>query len=370
MTIIDYIILPTIVYSQFAGTSLWFAPNAVISQLGFNQDEVANLVTCTQVGFIVGTATLTYFAVADRMSPVFLFTIMTIVGAVLNVICISTTQFAIWAVLRTLIGVALSGIYPVGMKIAAKEYPKGLGARLGVLVGALTLGTAFPWLVRGLGSSMPYQVTIVAVSILACSGAVLMYLVMIPRHGGPGSQFLKSFFKLNVLSNDNKNQSSPEEIQDGDADMDVSSANDKITHDTFHDDEQIRVEDLSDINIEADDQQLMGIKALRAIFADSKFKAAATGYFGHCFELYAFWTYVPTLIDSHAVVHGGVVLGNVALTSFTTIATGAVSCTLAGVWSLHAGRKRLSGSAVVAELNLLTSLVCCLLAPMYQQMSP
>jgi len=109
MTIIDYIILPTIVYSQFAGTSLWFAPNAVISQLGFNQDEVANLVTCTQVGFIFGTATLTYFAVADRISPPFLFAIMTIAGAVLNVICISTTKFAIWAVLRTLIGVALAG---------------------------------------------------------------------------------------------------------------------------------------------------------------------------------------------------------------------------------------------------------------------
>ena len=113
----------------------------------------------------------------------------------------------------------MAGVYPVGMKIAAKEYPKGLGARLGVLVGALTLGTAFPWLVRGLGSSMPYQVTIVAVSILACSGAVLMYLVMIPRHGGPGSEFLQSFFKLNVVSNDNKIQSSSEEMQDGDADV-------------------------------------------------------------------------------------------------------------------------------------------------------
>ena len=113
----------------------------------------------------------------------------------------------------------------------------------------------------------------------------------------------------------------------------------------------------------------MGIKALRAIFADTKFKAAAIGYFGHCFELYAFWTYVPTLIESHAAVHGGVVLGNVALTSFTTIAIGSVGCTVAGVWSLHAGRKRLPGSAVVAELNLLTSLVCCLLTPMYQQMS-
>lgn len=86
---------------------------------------------------------------------------------------------------------------------------------------------------------------------------------------GPGAKFLQSFFKLNVVvSNDNTIQLSSEEIQD-DADIEVPSTNDKITHDTFHDEEI----DLSDTNIETDDQQLIGIKALQAIFADTKFKS-------------------------------------------------------------------------------------------------
>lgn len=189
--LLDWLVLPTIVFAQFAGTSLWFAPNAVISLLGFVQKEAAALVSCVQAGFILGTLTLTYFAVADRISPPFLFCIMTLIGAALNAVCIFSTNFALWVVVRTLVGFSLAGVYPVGMKIAAVEYPSGIGARLGVLVGALTLGTAFPWLVRGVGDSagLPYQTTIGAVSILAAAGAVNMALVMIPRQGGPGAVF-------------------------------------------------------------------------------------------------------------------------------------------------------------------------------------
>lgn len=59
----------------------------------------------------------------------------------------------------------------------------------------------------------------------------------------------------------------------------------------------------------------------------------------------------------------------VALTSFTTIAIGSVSCALAGFWSLFAGRNALPGSAVAAEVTLFMSLVCCLLSPAFQFMN-
>jgi len=389
MAIIDWLVLPTIVFAQFAGTSLWFAPNAVISQVGFDQDQVAALVSCVQAGFILGTLTLTYFTVADRFSPPALFVLMTFAGAVLNAICIFTSSFPVWAFLRTVIGFTLAGVYPVGMKIAAQEYPSGLGARLGVLVGALTLGTAFPWLVRGVGDSagLPYEGTIAAVSVLASVGAASMALVMIPRQGGPGAACLRAIL---ACCYDNERQEDSGKTSEHEGNKFTHSEGGCVTGSSVNVDIDIGqsigksdiavpvIEKQDTFNQEADpnlskgerqgQKQLMGIQALRAILADSGFRAAAIGYFGHMFELYAFWAYVPNLIDSHANEHG-IVLGNVALTSFATIAVGAVSCALAGLWSLRAGRDILPGSAVAAEVALLISLVCCLLAPAYQYMS-
>lgn len=406
MARLDWLVLPTIVFAQFAGTSLWFAPNAVVSQIdGFGEAEVSALVSCVQVGFILGTLTLTYFAATDRISPPVLFTVMTLVGAALNVVCVSTTNFSAWAVLRLLVGFCLAGVYPVGMKIAAMEYPSGLGARLGVLVGALTLGTAFPWLVSGIGedSSMPFAATLAAVSILAVVGAITMAVVMIPRQGGPGAACFgrllnfccccdkeidknntseegesKTTYHLTKGETSSLPVSAPEagcqaeedeEEQQEDAIVQEGAIVDHQSHNPMDSNNKVPAERNTEEGTKQQHQQLMGMEALRAIMEDSRFRAAAIGYFGHMWELYAFWAYAPALIESHALEHNGVVLGNVALTSFATIAVGAVSCTLGGIWSLSAGRGVHPGSSVVAEVALLVSLVCCLLAPSYQYMS-
>lgn len=380
-SIIDRLVLPTIVFAQFAGTSLWFAPNAVISLVGFNESQAATLVSCVQVGFILGTFTLTCLAAADRISPPFLFCVMTLIGAALDAICIASTNFALWVVLRTLVGFSLAGVYPVGMKIAAIEYPSGLGARLGVLVGALTLGTAFPWLVRGVGDSadLPYEATIGAVSVLATVGAACMAVIMIPRQGGPGASFfrrvLACFCQRSAEKADEKDIEADEDgetppVADNEEEsqqkIDTCGSEASSTNDV----EETRPnEDAGNETSEPAQEQLTGMNALRALVSDSSFRAATIGYFGHMWELYAFWAWVPNLIESHANEHNGVALGNVALTSFTTIAIGCISSTLTGVWSLYAGRNVLPGSAVTAETNLLTSLCCCLLAPAYLFMS-
>jgi len=255
----------------------------------------------------------------------------------------------------------LAGVYPVGMKIASNEYPQGLGARLGVLVGALTLGTAFPWLVRGMqgedGAGLPYKTTIGAVSAVAFSGAIAMWAVMVPRH--------------RVVCKSSDQQEAPTSPQPNDH---KSSHLASSGSDVFQQDE----ETTSNVDLEQQEkqqqqetqqQQLMGIQALQQILSDTQFCASAIGYFGHMWELYAFWTYAPALIKSHAEIYSGVILGNVALTSFATIAIGSLSCTVAGIWSLRAGRGILPCSAVVAEVALMISLVCCLVAPLYQRMS-
>jgi hypothetical protein len=73
-----------------------------------------------------------------------------------------TTNFYALAIIRFFVGLCLAGVYLVGMNIAVMEYSSGLGARLGVLVGALTVGTAFPWLLRGVSDEkcLPLEVTL------------------------------------------------------------------------------------------------------------------------------------------------------------------------------------------------------------------
>ncbi len=92
-------------------------------------------------------------------------------------------------------------------------------------------------------------------------------------------------------------------------------------------------------------------KAISKVFKVPAFRSAALGYFGHMWELYAFWVFVPLLISLHPTVI------NVGLWSFTIIALGTLGCILGG----HASRR--FGSKRVASIALSVSMLCCLLSP-------
>ena len=75
---------------------------------------------------------------------------------------------------RFLTGVTLAGVYPVGMKIVASWFRSGLGWRLGVMVGALTAGTASPYLLRAVGADLPWRMLALAASGSAVAGGILL----------------------------------------------------------------------------------------------------------------------------------------------------------------------------------------------------
>ncbi len=121
-------ILPAIALSQFAGTSLWFAINAVLPDLqqsaNLPDSALGSLTAAVQIGFIAGTLAFAVLAVADRFSPRLVFLSCSLLGAAIAALTAllspSMPGFLTLLIgLRFATGFVLAGIYPVGMKIAA-----------------------------------------------------------------------------------------------------------------------------------------------------------------------------------------------------------------------------------------------------------
>jgi len=283
-------ILPLIVVSQFAGTSLWFAGNAILPdiqlQLGLGNTGLGTITSVVQFGFIAGTLVFAILAIADRFSPSRVFFVSSLLASAAN-LCI------IWFVkdtpslllFRFITGFFLAGIYPVGMKIAADWYEKGLGRALGWLVGALVLGTAFPHLLRGSLHDLAWQKIVWFTSFFALAGGLLILVFV---KDGPYRKQGQAFHPKNMIS----------------------------------------------------------------IFRSKDFCAATFGYFGHMWELYTFWAFVPVMLawNSHDMHHSP----NIPLWSFIIIGIGCLGCIGGGYLSQKAG------SAKVAFYSLLISALCCL----------
>jgi len=288
-------ILPVIVFSQFCCTSLWFASNGVMNDLVVNfqleANALGNLTAAVQFGFISGTLLFALLTIADRFSPSKVFLVSALFGALFNVGVIwegnSLTSLLSF---RFFTGFFLAGIYPVGMKIAADYYDKGLGKSLGFLVGALVVGTAFPHLLKGFTETLPWRLVMIITSCLAVIGGLLMF-ILVPN--GP-------YQKLS---------------------------------------------------------QKLDFSAFFKVFNNRNFRSAAFGYFGHMWELYAFWAFVPVILTTYNAAHPESQL-NIPVLSFLTIAVGGIACVIGGYLSLKIGIKRTAYAA------LFLSCLCCIVSPL------
>jgi len=287
-------ILPVIVLAQFCCTSLWFASNGIMSDLvlnfGLGEGAVGTLTSAVQFGFISGTLLFAILTITDRFSPSRVFFVCALWGALSNMALLWPGNSMVTLFLfRYLTGFFLAGIYPVGMKIAADYFDKGLGTSLGYLVGALVLGTAFPHLLKNFDQTLSWQLVVITTSILAFLGGITLWSFV------PNGPFRKQ------------------------------------------------------------SQQLL-FGAFFTVFKNDAFKKAAFGYFGHMWELYTFWAFVPLLLLAFEKTHS--VTLNVSFWSFAIIAIGGLACVLGGYISRSKGTKR------TARTALLLSGCCCLLLPL------
>jgi len=156
--------------------SLWFAASAVSVQLGerwsLNPSQSGWLTTIVQLGFVAGTAFSAMLNLADVIPSRRLFAGSAFAGAIVNAAILISPSYALALVLRFFTGFCLAGVYPPALKSMATWFRLGRGTGLGILVGALTLGSAAPHLINGLGG-VDWRMVVVTTSALTVLGGVL-----------------------------------------------------------------------------------------------------------------------------------------------------------------------------------------------------
>lgn len=288
--------VPVIVLAQLFGTSLWFSANSaaddLIRQWGISPADLGTLTNAVQLGFIVGTLSFALSGLADRYPASRIFAVCAVAGSLAN---------AAFALLASGMAAGVPLRFLVGFCLAG-VYP--LGMKLVVSWVPERAGAALAQLVGmlTLGTALPHGIRLAgagwswSATILVSSGLALLAAMLILRLGdGP---HLKR----------------------------------------RHDAPPLR------------------LGRVLQTFAIPAFRASAFGYFGHMWELYAFWTLTPALI----VLAGLAAPASPALSgyAFAVIGIGALGCLLGGWSSQH------FGSARVAAVALAGSALCCALFPL------
>jgi predicted MFS family arabinose efflux permease len=164
--------------------SAWFSATAVVPQLEtqwhLTSAGAAWLVIVVQVGFVIGSVASAVLNLPDRIEPRRVIGAAAAAAGLANLGLLAAHGLTLALPLRFLVGVALSGVYAPGVRLVATYYGRGRGLATGVVVGALTLGSGSPHLVRGVGE-IPWQATILVTSVLA----VLAAFVINPVQPGP-----------------------------------------------------------------------------------------------------------------------------------------------------------------------------------------
>jgi MFS family permease len=271
----------------FLASSTWFSGTAAVPVLKeiWNLGDVRSswLTIAVQLGFIFGTFLYALLNLADIFRTRKVFFVSALLGALFNAgFAMSSESFDMALALRFLTGVTLAGVYPVGMKIVAQWFRTSLGWRLGIMVGALTLGTAVPFLFFTAGTRLDWRILIFTSSVCVLAGGLLVLL------GVPDGPYLK--------------ETPPFDAQ-----------------------------------------------AAFRIFRFRTFRLQAFGYFGHMWELYAFWSLVSSYLAASFAKNARQFMGSVPLVSFLAIGIGIFGCILGGWMSRFAGERKVALASLIAS---------------------
>ncbi|MBW8884803.1 MAG: MFS transporter, partial [Planctomycetia bacterium] len=296
---------------ELLAMALWFSASsmtpALVAAWNLSEGAAAWLTISVQVGFVVGALVSAIFNLPERFSPPAFMANCALWGAIFNFLIAQVVSdemargregFGYVISFRFWTGVMLAGVYPVGMKVMASWFSRGRGLAIGVLVGALTVGSASPHLVNALpldvwserffGGVAAWRVVMMIASASAALAAVIAGLfVRTGPHLPAAARFDWRYFA--------------------------------------------------------------------SVWTQPALRRANFGYLGHMFELYAMWTWAPQLLlASYTAAGWGTAAARVA--AFSTVAIGGLGCVVAGIAADRVGR------CWTTIASLIVSGVCALVA--------
>jgi MFS family permease len=289
---------------ELLAMSLWFSASAIAPALArewaLSTGQVTWLTISVQLGFVVGALLSAVFNLPERLSAPRLIAISSLAGAgcnaaipllVSNQLGRTTMGFALVVMLRFGTGMALAGVYPPGMKIVASWFLRARGLGIGILVGAVTFGSATPHLVNAFpfeewsvatAQRLPAWRLVMLAASLGAMGAALLAVttIRLGPHLPAASKFDWTYFAR--------------------------------------------------------------------VWKEPALRRANFGYLGHMFELYAMWTWAPRLL-LESYEHAGWSERGAKLAGFATVAVGALGCLVAGLSADRIGRCRTTIASLVVS---------------------
>src|SRR5256886_6214521 len=286
-------VLALLGFAELLGMSLWFSASAVTPQLrsiwGLTTSEAGWLTTIVQFGFVCGTAVAAVLNLPDLIPAGRFFSVCALLGAAVNAAILAAPGYPSALVLRFLTGFFLAGVYPPAMKMTATWFRSDRGLAIGVIVGALTVGKAIPYLVR----AIPH-VGLRPVVLTSSVGALIAAVLVAATYRDGPYPFAARPFSWNQV---------------GDV---------------------VRVRE---------------------------WRLAPPSYPGHMFELYAFWTWIPSFLAASVAAGERFRAPRlISLLAFTTIAIGGIGSVWGGLFADKRGRERLG------SISLFMNGSCCLLS--------
>jgi MFS family permease len=287
---------------QVLALAVWFSVSAVVPTLrqewGISSTAAVWLTGSVQLGFVVGAVGSAALNLPDRIRPHLVLAASAAAAALCTLLFALVASDMAGAIgLRFLTGVFLAGVYPVGIKLMASwSESSARGRAVGILVAALTLGSALPHLISGI-AGLPWRAVLLAAAGLGLLGALMAWVLVRP---GP------------YLS----------------ASAHIRSPRYAVT-----------------------------------MFRERGPRLTNLGYFGHMWELYALWTWLPAFLL--AAPSGSGLPASAEITMFLAMGVAGVIGCLLGGW----GADRF-GRPPTAVAALAVSGLCCVLSPLAFRAGP